>query len=201
MLTKKRRSSLTAGEFLMFLAGGMFCLILITTAMMGSLLARYTTGNEGTDSARVAKFAFLSGIDEDEIEIVYKDNIVGHNSTEVFAITVTNNSEVATHCDLVITLEDYHKGVTAELYRGDELSDLTDANKLTNVTPGENKILTYQKAGTFPANPGVSETFLLAFTVDWTVIDFNNEEDNDHDLTKESVDVDFDVDVTMYQID
>ena len=106
MLTKKRRSSLTAGEFLMFLAGGMFCLILITTAMMGSLLARYTTGNEGTDSARVAKFAFLSGIDKNDIEIVYKDDIVGHNSTEVFAITVTNNSEVATHCDLVITLKD-----------------------------------------------------------------------------------------------
>ena len=37
----KRRSSLTLGERMMFLAGILFCLVLITTALMSGLFARY----------------------------------------------------------------------------------------------------------------------------------------------------------------
>ena len=57
---RKRRSSLTMGERLLFLAGILFCLILITTAMLGGLFARYTTSGSGSDSARVAKFGTLT---------------------------------------------------------------------------------------------------------------------------------------------
>ena len=57
---KCRRSSFTPGEILLFVAGILFCLILITTAMMGGLFARYVATGTGSDNARVAKFGDLT---------------------------------------------------------------------------------------------------------------------------------------------
>lgn len=57
---RKRRSSLTPGERLLFLAGILFCLVLITTALLGGLFARYTISDTGSDDARVAKFGKLT---------------------------------------------------------------------------------------------------------------------------------------------
>ena len=57
---KNRRSSMTFGEKMIFFAGILFCLVLITTAMMGGLFARYTTIGSGSDSARVASWGQLT---------------------------------------------------------------------------------------------------------------------------------------------
>ncbi len=57
---KNRRSSMTFGEKMIFFAGVLFCLVLITTAMMGGLFARYTTIGSGSDSARVASWGQLT---------------------------------------------------------------------------------------------------------------------------------------------
>lgn len=57
---EKRRSSLTFGEKMLFIAGILLCLVLITTAMMGGLFARYVASDTGQDSARVAKFGNLT---------------------------------------------------------------------------------------------------------------------------------------------
>lgn len=56
----KRRSSLTFGDKLLFFAGILFCLVLISTALLGGLFARYVTTDSGSDSARVAKFGNLT---------------------------------------------------------------------------------------------------------------------------------------------
>ena len=48
------------GEGMMWLAGVLFCLVLITTSMMGGLFARYITSATGSDSARVASFGDLT---------------------------------------------------------------------------------------------------------------------------------------------
>ena len=56
----KRKSSMGFGEGMMWLAGVLFCLVLITTAMMGGLFARYTTSDSGSDSARVVAFGNLT---------------------------------------------------------------------------------------------------------------------------------------------
>ena len=56
----KRRSSFTPGEILMFLAGLLFCLVLITTALLGGLFARYVISSTDGDQARVAKFGDLT---------------------------------------------------------------------------------------------------------------------------------------------
>ena len=56
----KRKSSMGFGEGMMWLAGVLFCLVLITTAMMGGLFARYITSDTGSDSARVVTFGNLT---------------------------------------------------------------------------------------------------------------------------------------------
>lgn len=56
----KRKSSMGFGERMMWTAGVLFCLVLITTSMMGGLFARYTATEIGSDSARVAKFGNLT---------------------------------------------------------------------------------------------------------------------------------------------
>lgn len=56
----KRRSSFTLGEKLTFLAGILFCLVLISTALLGSLFGRYVTTGAGSDSARVVQFGALT---------------------------------------------------------------------------------------------------------------------------------------------
>ena len=56
----KRKSSMGFGEGMMWIAGVLFCLVLITTAMMGGLFARYTTSDSGSDSARVVAFGNLT---------------------------------------------------------------------------------------------------------------------------------------------
>lgn len=51
---------MTFGEKMLFLAGILFCMVLITTAMMGGLFARYVSTESGSDSARVATFGNLT---------------------------------------------------------------------------------------------------------------------------------------------
>ena len=57
--SRKRKSSMGFGEGMMWIAGVLFCLVLITTAMMGGLFARYITSDTGSDSARVVAFGNL----------------------------------------------------------------------------------------------------------------------------------------------
>ena len=58
--SRKRKSSMGFGEGMMWMAGVLFCLVLITTAMMGGLFARYVTSSTGSDSARVVAFGNLT---------------------------------------------------------------------------------------------------------------------------------------------
>lgn len=58
--SRKRKSSMGFGEGMMWIAGVLFCMVLITTAMMGGLFARYITSATGSDSARVASFGNLT---------------------------------------------------------------------------------------------------------------------------------------------
>ena len=96
--TTNRRSPMTPGERLMFLAGILFCLVLITTSMMGGLFARYTTTGTSSDSARVAKFGDLTltesgdfGADGSEVPKI----IPGVDLTKKVEISFTG-SEMAT---------------------------------------------------------------------------------------------------------
>lgn len=49
-----------SGNFMMRLAGVLFCLVMISTYMMGGLFARYVARGSGSDSARVIKFGDIT---------------------------------------------------------------------------------------------------------------------------------------------
>ena len=150
MSTNKRRSSRTAGEFLMFLAGGMFCLILITTAMMGGLLARYTTENQGTDSARVAKWDVDVQGPEDDVEIEY---LVSPNDQGAYTVTIENKSEVAVTYSMTVEVEEVDFDIQVEL----------EGKKLSTV---ESTTLKFPNIGSLPAGGTINHDLVFS-VVDW----------------------------------
>lgn len=103
------RSSLSPGEKLLFLAGVLFSLILITTAMMGGLFARYTTRSQGSDSARVAAFGNLTLT---ESAAPFENNtwriIPGVELTKKATVTF-ESSEVAVYIFLKMDMSDHWK--------------------------------------------------------------------------------------------
>lgn len=98
--TKNRRSPMTPGERLMFLAGVLFCLVLITTSMMGGLFARYTTTGTGSDSARVAGF-HVDVTGPDGVDINYAID----EDTGTYQLEIANNSEVAVSYSVAVDVE------------------------------------------------------------------------------------------------
>lgn len=82
------------GEKLMFTAGILFCLVLISTSMLGGLYARYVTRASGGDSARVAKFDVV-GTGSGLVTVRVEDSETGQ-----YTITVTNRSEVDVSYDV-----------------------------------------------------------------------------------------------------
>ena len=193
MSTNKRRSSLTFGEGLLFLAGGLFCLVLITTAMMGSLLARYTSTGEAQDTARVAKWdvsALFSGDDPVSVVCRKKDGGDGFETDGAFTLTVTSDSEVALRYGIVITFgSPLPQGISAQLKNGQ-----------TVLTPEKtDKVWTYENAGTLPAG-SQSAQYDLIFTANWADIGFT-QNDTDGKTDEETFDLAFTVTVTAEQVD
>lgn len=187
--TKNRRSPMTPGERLMFLAGILFCLVLITTSMMGGLFARYTTTGTGSDSARVAKFAVGGQMNTDQINVVYSLKEDGNNPSEgTYVIKVTSDSEVAVSYDINVTFEKaLPNGISLALYQGTE-------NKML-----EKKTDTlYKYMGSFAPGVGNQAEYELRFLADWTEIHFNTEGIEGNEATLK---VPFDVNVTITQID
>ena len=182
MSTNKRRTSLSLGERMMFLAGSMFCLVLITTAMMGGLFARYASTGEGGDAARVAAFDVkVEGIDE--VEVKYGVN----KDTGAYALTVKNASEVAVDCRVKVEIPTINFGIKVKL--GDQ--------ELKNVAEGQEgylQILDFGSIGTL--TPAGSGKYDLVFSVtDWA--EFTK-------MTKEASreeSVDFTVYIDVVQID
>ena len=161
MSSKKRRFSLSIGERLLFLAGGMFCLILITTAMMGGLLARYISTGESEDAARVAAFNVrVNGMDD--VQVKYGVN----EDTGSYTLTVVNDSEVAVAYSIKVEIEKINFGIKVKLGHKDleNTDDLTDETKT---------LLDFGTVGTLPPKPSdpaqkSSVTHDLIFAVtDW----------------------------------
>lgn len=189
----KRRSSLTLGERMMFLAGILFCLVLITTALMSGLFARYCSTAEGRDTARVAKFdvsslllpALAEGKERHQVDVVCAQ---AEKESGTFQLTVTSDSEVAVRYDLQITFDrPIPAGVSVTLDN-------------TKVELEENSLAWRKEAaGTFPPGMGNTRTHNLTFTMDWAhsnLVGSAGEQDEQKTMT-----LDFTVDVTAVQVD
>lgn len=156
MYNRKRRSPMTLGEVMMFAAGTLFCLVLITTAMMGGLFARYTATAEGSDSARVAGFDVKVTGPAEGVTCIVTASHPGE-----ITLTVDNDSEVAVSYKLRIAInETVGCGVRVTL----------DKEKTLEFPAKEKTELEYDIAGSLAvgADP---VTHTLAFEpLDWKVI-------------------------------
>jgi len=191
MSDNRRRSSLSAGEKLMFLAGILFCLILITMSMMGSLFARYVGNGKADDAARVAAFdvsAAMLPVPDAGSELHQVDVVCETTAQQdgIFTITVTNNSEVAVTYDIVIRFDE-------ELPAGVSLS--LDGTKKELAADHS---VTFEKVGTLPAGKLQANDHSLAFTIVWAESHLVGRNQQQKETT---LGLDFTVDVTVVQVD
>lgn len=121
---KNRRSSLTLGEKLIFLDGVLLCLVMITTALMGGLFARYVTYGTGSDSARVAKFGELTITETGDFDgtAVKKGMIIpGVDLTKNAAVDF-EGSEMSTYVFVEVILSDNWERADNTFSAGSHLS-------------------------------------------------------------------------------
>ena len=95
-----KKNKFSSGQIMIFVAGALFCLMLISVSLMSGLYARYISNGEGDDTARVAKFDVATTVPNVDAQFI--NNTASGN---VKTLSVTNNSEVAVRCDLVLTFE------------------------------------------------------------------------------------------------
>ena len=82
----------------------MLCLTLVTTYMTAGLLAKYTTGDNASDSARVAKF-IVSSAPNKSFETIGSTFVLGDFApTDEFVamktFVIENDSEVSVKCEI-----------------------------------------------------------------------------------------------------
>ena len=196
---KNEKSPVNLGSILIRLAAVLFCLLMVSIYLMSGLFARYVSRDQGTDSARVAKWdvaAMLSPAPVGEktfsqVDVVCQKKTDGTEieNQGIFELTLTNKSEVAVQCAVAVKLyQPLPKGVTAVLRNpaGQEI--------IPTESEGGEKLTYDLKAGSGSAK------YDLVFTVDWKVIDFAVH-NTDGKFDEETITLDFDVDVSIDQID
>ena len=176
---KSQASKKSLGPVLLGIAAVLFCLVLISTAMMSGLYARYVSRGIGNDSARVAAFAVGADLSPEDVTVDLSQNV----SNGTYTLTTENNSEVAVRYDVI---------VTADLPNG---IDLTIDGKAPTSSVGNT--YTFSNLGEFPSSNGtpVQDSHTLEFEVD--VTDFTSA------ATGESYTqtISFDIKVRFVQID
>lgn len=108
------------------LAALLLCLTLFSLYLLSGLYARYTVTGTAADSARVAAFqptATITPVTE-TIKYVYRNKPPASAYTVSYNIKVTNPSEVAVNCELVITLD----AKLAQYYEGSNVFSIPDSS-------------------------------------------------------------------------
>ena len=172
----KRKAPVKIGHVLICIAAVLFCLVIISTAMMSGLYARYTSRNSGEDSARVAKFTVGADLDTNDVTANLSQNV----NDGTFKLTAENLSEVSVRYDVTVTAN-LPAGVTLTI----------DGNAPSSSADGT---YTFSNVGEFPANMG-TEDHIIKFTADTMSLTSSATGDT---YTKT---IDFNVTVKFVQID
>lgn len=151
-------------------------LTMISIHMTSGLYARYTANSTATDFARVAKF-------DVEAEVEQAKDGEGKPIEGRFALTVTNQSEVAVKYSVVISF-DAPLSVTV--------------NDESGTVSGDGKVVTFTDLGQLAPNAVAPAEHTLQFQItNWVGIT----SDTTKYIDTESVSFNFDVDITAEQID
>lgn len=111
-------------------AGVLLCLTLFSVHLTSGLYAKYTATATGSDSARVAKFEVVYAKDPDDI-VITSDGV---NNDNIYAFTITNNSEVAVSYQLSLQ-DEPPNGVTYQFSpQNGDLDPVGGANTADNST-------------------------------------------------------------------
>ena len=96
----KNKGRFSSGQIMIFIAGALFCLMLLSVSLMSGLYAKFISNGQGSDDARVATFNVTTTIDN--VTASFTNTTKSGNEK---TLSVTNASEVAVRCDLVLTFE------------------------------------------------------------------------------------------------
>jgi len=114
-------------------------LLIVTTAITGVSLSRYSTSSSSDDSARVAKFeVVISHIEWSEDENNDISLVSTPDGVRNYVFTVTNNSEVAVRARLIIIASDY--------------TATANPTGWTDISPDNSENITVTVTGTFEGN-------------------------------------------------
>lgn len=147
MANKPRK---TLGEKMILIAMVLVCLVAFSTWMMGGLMARYITRDDGNDSARVAKFDVAAVSTPNPLTMDYSLKM---NPDNTVTITVSNSSEVAVSYSIELTMSDVPEYVTGITLDG-------------NSGTKSGNTFTWNSVGQFPAL-SCSADHTLAFVIDF----------------------------------
>lgn len=143
----RNRQSLRIGSLWMRIACVLFCLVLVSTAMMSRLYAKYFSGSDSDDIARVAKFAVGADLNPDDVEVI----LTASGGTGEYEIRTENDSEVAVSYDIIITTN-LPAGISLRL----DGKTVTDADG----------VYTFQNVGQLASGTDVTASHSLQFIAD-----------------------------------
>lgn len=142
-------------------------LLVCTLLLTGVSFARWCTGADGADTARVAAGCVTVQYDPAQTILALERDSVDNVKTREFAFHVTNpGSEVAIQYDLVVQLDEaLPKGATLTLRRDGETTPLA------TLEPTGGTQWTIPNAGIFEAGTPRTDGYTLVFAGDFKQID------------------------------
>ena len=146
---KNEKSPVNLGSFLIRLAAVLFCLLMVSIYLMSGLFARYVSRDQGTDSARVAKFNPLVTSTTKDVKIEYG---VSENNAGAYTVEVVNDSEVAVTYNIKVVVD-----------KAEDTFDIKVALEDRELNTEETNELLFENAGYLAA--GASKKHDLMFSV------------------------------------
>jgi hypothetical protein len=150
----KTKSRSTSGQKMIFIAGALFCLMLISVSLLSGLYARYISNGDGDDAARVAKFDVATTVHNVNAEFINKGE-----TNNTYTIAVTNNSEVAVRCDLVLVFDSALEYINITV----------DGNAPSEISL-DKKTFTFKDIALLAPNGATADCQLVFTVTDWNAV-------------------------------
>ena len=141
----RKQAAPQPNTFLFRLVSVLLTLVLISSAMLSGMYARYSTTASGSDAARVAKFDIHK--DGNLISDLPLEYIPGQSGS--YTLIVTNRSEVAVNSTLTVQRLTNNLPLTLEL-NGERFTDNKSVS--VNLAPNSVDTVTYTLTVAWPEN-------------------------------------------------
>jgi len=139
----RKQSAVQLNSFLFLLVSVLLVLVLISTAMLSGMYARFSTTAGGSDAARVAKFDIHKEGDlSSELSLEYVPGM-----TDSYTLIVTNRSEVAVSSTFTVKRLTNNLPLTLEL-DGERFSDSKSVSM--DLAPNDAGTVTYTLTVSWP---------------------------------------------------